>query len=54
VWGVLLLGMRFLRIAPVYDPTALDAKRRFGAFLALVVFLLCFMPSPIIIPSTSP
>jgi len=54
VWGMLLLGMRFLRIAPVYDPTALDAKRRFGAFLALVVFLLCFMPSPIVIPSTSP
>jgi membrane-associated protease RseP (regulator of RpoE activity) len=54
VWGAMLLGMRFLRIAPVYDPAALDAKRRFGAFLALVVFLLCFMPSPIVIPATSP
>ena len=54
VWGVLLLGMRFLRIAPVYDPTALDAKRRFAAFLALAVFVLCFMPSPILIPPSSP
>jgi membrane-associated protease RseP (regulator of RpoE activity) len=54
IWGVLLLGMRFLRIAPVYDATALDAKRRFGAFVALMIFLLCFMPSPISIPPSSP
>ena len=54
IWGVLLLGMRFLRIAPVYDPVGLDAKRRFGALIALIVFVLCFMPSPILIPSTSP
>jgi hypothetical protein len=46
--------MRFLRIAPVYDPAALDAKRRFGAFVALIIFLLCFMPSPIYIPPSSP
>jgi membrane-associated protease RseP (regulator of RpoE activity) len=54
IWGVLLLGMRFLRIAPVYDPVGLDTKRRFGALLALIVFVLCFMPSPILIPATSP
>lgn len=53
VWGVLLLGMRFLRIAPIYDPAALDSKRRFGASLALIIFLLCFMASPIFIPPTS-
>ena len=54
VWGGLLLVMRFLRIAPVYDPAALDAKRRLGAFFALIIFLLCFMPSPISIPPSSP
>jgi membrane-associated protease RseP (regulator of RpoE activity) len=53
IWGGLLLVMRFLRIPPVYDPAPLDAKRRFVAFLALVIFLLCFMPSPIAIPQGS-
>ena len=47
VWGILLLGMRFLRIPPSYDPTPLDPLRRLGAFLALLVFLLCFMPAPL-------
>lgn len=54
VWGVLLLGMRFLRIPPIYDPRGLDPRRRFTAFLALIIFLLCFMPSPIVIPPGSP
>ena len=54
IWGALLLGIRFLRIAPVYDAAALDGNRRFAALLALVVFLLCFMPSPILISATSP
>ena len=49
VWGVLLLGMRFLRVAPVYDPAALDSKRRFAALCTLIVFALCFMASPIFI-----
>ena len=53
VWGAMLLGMRFLRIAPIYDPAALDSKRRFGAILALLIFVLCFMASPIFIPVTS-
>jgi membrane-associated protease RseP (regulator of RpoE activity) len=47
VWGVLLFGMRFLRVAPIYDPTPLDSRRQWGAFLALLVFLLCFMPAPL-------
>ena len=47
VWAVLLVALRFFRMPPIYDPTPLDPNRRFGAFLALVVFILCFMPSPI-------
>ena len=47
IWACLLLGLRFFRVAPVYDPTPLDPNRRFGAFLALLVFILCFMPSPV-------
>lgn len=54
IWGALLLGMRFLRIPLVYDPARLDAKRRLGALLALIIFLLCFMPSPILVPPSSP
>ena len=53
VWGLLLLGMRFLRIAPIYDPTPLDPLRRWGAFLALLVLLLCFMPAPLYFSPTS-
>ena len=54
VWGGLLLLLRFLRVPPVFDPAPLDAKRRFIAFLTLIIFLLCFMPSPIVIPPGSP
>ena len=53
VWGVLLFAMRFLRIRPIYDPAPLDPARRWGAFLALLVFLLCFMPAPLFFNSTS-
>lgn len=54
IWGTLLLIMSFLRIPPVYDPAPLDSTRRLWAFLALIIFVLCFMPSPILIPPTSP
>lgn len=47
VWAVILFCLRFFRMPPIYDPTPLDPNRRFGAFVALVVFILCFMPSPI-------
>lgn len=47
IWATILLGLRFFRMAPIYDPTPLDPNRRFGTFLALVVFILCFMPSPL-------
>jgi membrane-associated protease RseP (regulator of RpoE activity) len=47
IWAALLFGLRFLRMAPIYDPTPLDPNRRFGAFLSMVVFILCFMPAPL-------
>lgn len=47
IWAVLLFAIRFIRVAPIYDSTPLDARRRLGAVLALVVFLLCFMPIPV-------
>lgn len=47
VWAVLLFGMRFFRTAPLYDPQELDPNRRFTAFVALTVFVLCFMPAPL-------
>ena len=50
IWGALLLGMRFLRVAPIYDPAPLNPPRCWGAFFALLVFLLCFMPAPLFFP----
>ena len=47
LWAAILVGLLFFRMAPIYDPTPLDPNRRFGAFVALIVFLLCFMPSPL-------
>ncbi len=47
IWAVVLLGFRFLRISPIYDPVPLDPPRRFGALLTLAVFILSFMPTPI-------
>ena len=46
-WAAILLGLRFFRMAPIYDPTPLDPDRRFGAVIALIVFLLCFMANPL-------
>jgi membrane-associated protease RseP (regulator of RpoE activity) len=52
-WAAMILAMRFLRVAPIYDPTALDPRRRWGALLALLIFLLSFMPAPLYISPTS-
>jgi membrane-associated protease RseP (regulator of RpoE activity) len=48
LWGALLLGIRFLRMLPIYNPQPLDASRRVAALLALLVFILSFMPTPFI------
>jgi membrane-associated protease RseP (regulator of RpoE activity) len=48
IWAGLLLALRFLRTSPIYDPIPLDPPRRLAAFLTLAVFILCFMPAPII------
>ncbi len=46
IWGALLLGIRFLRTLPIHYPEPLDANRRGAALLALLIFILCFMPAP--------
>jgi membrane-associated protease RseP (regulator of RpoE activity) len=53
IWGALLLAMRFLRVAPTYDPATLDRRRRWGALLALLIFILSFMPVPFYFPVSS-
>ena len=50
VWAVILFGLRFLRAAPVYDNEPLDARRKWLALLSLAIFVLCFMPAPILNP----
>jgi len=50
-WALLLIGLRFFPMAAIYDPVPLDPNRRFGAFVALVVFILCFTPAPLLIPN---
>jgi membrane-associated protease RseP (regulator of RpoE activity) len=46
IWGGLLIVIRFFRFIPIYDEIPLNPGRRLAAALTLVVFLLCFMPSP--------
>lgn len=48
VWAALLFILRFFRVPGVYDVVPLDPARRFGAFLALLLFLLTFIPAPIV------
>jgi hypothetical protein len=38
--------IRFFRFIPIFDSEPLDPRRRLAAALTLIVFLLCFMPSP--------
>ena len=47
LWAVILFALRLIRMAPIYDPTPLDPDRKFVAVIALVVFVMCFMPSPL-------
>jgi membrane-associated protease RseP (regulator of RpoE activity) len=46
VWAVLLVGIHFFRVLPIYNPEPLGTKRYAAAFLSLVIFILCFMPTP--------
>src|SRR5262249_22963192 len=49
-WVVLVLVFLSLPVfclAPIFDPTPLDPNRRFVAVVALMVFVLCFMPYPV-------
>ena len=50
-WAAMILLMRFFRVPPVYDPAPLDPARRWCAFIALLIFLLSFMPAPIFVPA---
>lgn len=47
MWAGIIFALRFFRMAPIYDSTPLDPNRKFGAVMALAVFMLCFMPSPL-------
>jgi membrane-associated protease RseP (regulator of RpoE activity) len=49
VWAALLFALRF-RHPPLIDPwTPVGREREVWAFVAIAIFVLCFMPSPIII-----
>src|SRR5258708_11312139 len=47
IWALILFGLQFVRMAPIYDPTPLDPNRRFAAVVSFAVFILCFMPYPV-------
>ena len=47
LWAGILIVLRFFRTPPIYDPTPLDPRRRFGALIASAIFGLCFMPNPL-------
>jgi membrane-associated protease RseP (regulator of RpoE activity) len=46
IWAAMLIAIRFLRSLPIFNPEPLDHRRLAAAFLALLVFLLSFMPAP--------
>ena len=46
IWAALLVGIHFFRALPIYNPEPLGPARYAAAFLALLIFLLCFMPAP--------
>jgi membrane-associated protease RseP (regulator of RpoE activity) len=46
IWAALLVGIRFLRTLPIYNPEPLGSARYAAAFVSLVIFILCFMPAP--------
>lgn len=46
LWAAVLIGIRFLRTLPIYNPEPLGSRRLGAAFLSLVVFVLSFMPAP--------
>jgi membrane-associated protease RseP (regulator of RpoE activity) len=48
VWAGLLVGIRFLRTLPIYNPEPLGPRRYAAALLSLAIFILCFMPAPFI------
>ena len=48
VWAGLLVGIRFLRTLPIYNPEPLGPARYAAAFVSLIIFILCFMPAPFI------
>ena len=46
VWGVLMLILGLRHPPVIYWEVPLDGKRRFVGVLALVIFIITFMPSP--------
>lgn len=54
VWAtlILLLGFRHPPLLDRWEP--LDRKRRVWAAVALVIFLLCFMPAPVVFHNSAP
>lgn len=46
LWAAVLIGIRFLRTLPIYNPEPLGSRRFAAAFLSLLVFALSFMPAP--------
>ena len=46
LWAAVLIGIRFLRTLPIYNPEPLGFRRLGAAFLSLVIFVLSFMPAP--------
>jgi membrane-associated protease RseP (regulator of RpoE activity) len=46
LWAAVLIGIRFMRTLPIYNPEPLGSGRLGAAFLSLLVFILSFMPAP--------
>ena len=48
-WAVILFFVIKIKHPPIYDDTALDGNRKVIGYLAIAIFILCFIPAPFII-----
>ena len=47
IWGVLLLFLGLKHPPTFYDEIDIGLKRKIIAFISLIIFIVCFTPSPI-------
>lgn len=48
-WAVILFFVIKIKHPPIYDDTKLDITRKIVGYLAIIIFIVCFIPAPFLI-----